>query len=100
MLVSAAMDTGVGCDYFDLHFAHHASPGGLARLSRRPDAPSTVPDPDTGRGLQIATVDVGSLAICPECRSHGEGGFVSFVSDLRMVYACPECRRLVWMPGA
>jgi len=44
-------------------------------------------------------VDVGTPAICPECRSRGEGGFVSFVSDLRMVYACPACRRLVWMPG-
>jgi hypothetical protein len=94
------MDAGVRLDPFNLHFARHASPDGPARLTRRPDAPSTVPDPDTGRHLQIATVDVGALAICPECRSRGEGGFVSFVSDLRMVYACPECRRLVWVPGA
>jgi len=93
------MTTGLCRDSFDLHFTHHASSDGQARLSRRPDAPSTVPDPETGRQLAIATIDVGAAAICPECRSRGEGGFVSFESDLRMVYACPACRQLVWMPG-
>jgi hypothetical protein len=24
---------------------------------------------------------------------------VSFVADLRMAYACPECRELVWLAG-
>lgn len=94
------MSATVRTDLFNGLFAWHPSPDGQARLSRHPDAPRSVPDPDTGRHLQIATVDVGSMAICPECRSQGEGGFVSFEADLRMVYACPQCRRLVWMPGA
>ncbi len=25
---------------------------------------------------------------------------VSFVQDLRLVYACPSCKQLVWLPGA
>jgi hypothetical protein len=28
------------------------------------------------------------------------GGFVSFDGDLRMAYACPECRQFVWLTGA
>jgi hypothetical protein len=31
---------------------------------------------------------------------HGHGGYVSFDGDLRMVYACPKCRQLVWLQGA
>jgi hypothetical protein len=48
----------------------------------------------------VATLDAGALAICPSCRTHGTGGFVSFEADLRMAYACPECRELVWLAGA
>jgi hypothetical protein len=33
-------------------------------------------------------------------RHAGAGGFVSFEADLRMAYACPECRELVWLSGA
>ena len=30
----------------------------------------------------------------------GHGAFVSFVSDLRMAYACPQCEEIVWTAGA
>jgi hypothetical protein len=30
----------------------------------------------------------------------GGGGYVSFVSDLRLAFACPSCRTLVWIAGA
>lgn len=73
---------------------------GRRRLAHHPDAPHTLPDPVTGRHLEIATVDIGASAICPECDRLAEGGFISFVSDLRVVYACPECRQLVWITGA
>ena len=68
-------------------------------LGRHPQRPATIPDPQTGRALQIATVEV-SGAICPSCDNHGEGGFVSLVADLRLVFACPNCRSLVWISGA
>lgn len=77
-------------------FTHVASG---PRLERHPAAPATLPDPQTGRALAIATVEL-SGAICPSCRRRGEGGFVSFVSDLRLVFACPHCRDLVWIAGA
>jgi hypothetical protein len=48
----------------------------------------------------VSTLDARSLAICPKCSSHGLGGFVSFVADLRMAYACPSCRELVWLIGS
>lgn len=81
--------------YFGV-FTHESSG---PRLLRHPARPETLPDPQTGRDLRIATVEV-SGAICPSCRKRGEGGFVSFVSDLRMVFACPHCRNLVWFAGA
>jgi hypothetical protein len=49
--------------------------------------------------LRIATVDADTAAICPACAHRGQGGFVSFDGDLRMAYACPECRELVWVQG-
>jgi hypothetical protein len=74
---------------------------GRARLVRHPASPSSLADPKTGRELRIATVEVADAgAICPSCEERSEGGFVSFVADLRMVYACPSCRALVWMLGA
>ncbi len=73
---------------------------GRRRLTPHPNAPHSLPDPVTGRRLEIATVDVGASAICPECDRRAEGGFISFVADLRVVYACPECRQLVWIAGA
>jgi hypothetical protein len=81
-------------------FDWHAGAQGQPRLSRRDSAPSAIPCPTTGRPLRIATVDANAVAICPACASHGEGGFVSFVGDLRMAYACPQCRALVWLAGA
>ena len=72
---------------------------GQPRLSRRDPSPATIPCPTTGRPLRIATLDAGAVAICPSCASHGEGGFVSFEGDLRMAYACPQCRQLVWVAG-
>jgi hypothetical protein len=71
----------------------------VARLSRHPQAPHTLPDPKTGQHLRIATVEL-SGAICPACQKRADGGFVSFVSDLRLVFACPHCRDLVWINGA
>jgi len=99
MLLSAAMDE-VSLDPFHGLFDRHSPIDGVPRLSRHPNAPATVPDPVTGRHLRIATVDIGSAAICPDCRTPGVGGHISFVSDLRMAYACPACQRLVWVPGA
>ena len=69
-------------------------------VSRRPSGPVSIPCPDTGRSLRIATLDAATPAICPSCAVQGHGGFVSFVGDLRMAYACPICLRLVWVQGA
>ena len=75
--------------------------GGPRRLSRHPVPPQSLPDPKTGRALRIATVEIaGAGAICPSCAERSEGGFVSFVADLRMVYAGPQCEALVWTRGA
>ena len=65
-----------------------------------PASPDTIPCPTTGRPLRVATIQDAAPAICPSCANHGAGGFVSFVGDLRMVYACPLCRQLVWLAGA
>jgi len=79
----------------------HSTVEGQARLVRHPAPPAALLDPKTGRPLRIATVEVaGAGAICPSCAERAQGGFVSFVADLRMVYACPECEALVWMRGA
>ena len=79
----------------------HARSEGRARLARHPEPSQSLPDPTTGRALRIATVEIaGAGAICPACEERSEGGFVSFVDDLRMVYACPQCEALVWMRGA
>jgi hypothetical protein len=71
-----------------------------ASLDRHPQPPASLPDPGTGHALKIATVDVGGPAICPACESRGKGGFISFIADPRLVYACPACRKLVWIHGA
>jgi hypothetical protein len=47
----------------------------------------------------VATLDAETPAICPRCSSRARGGFVSFDGDLRMAYACPACRELVWLAG-
>ena len=73
---------------------------GEAWVSRHAAGPANIPCPTTGRPLRVATVDAEAAAICPRCSSHARGGFVSFVGDLRMAYACPSCRELVWLAGA
>jgi hypothetical protein len=73
---------------------------GQPRVSRLPSSPPTIPCPTTGRQLRVETLEANAAAICPSCASHGQGGFVSFKGDLRMAYACPQCRQLVWMAGA
>jgi hypothetical protein len=74
-------------------------PGGEAYVTRHEAGPRMIPCPTTGRPLRVATLDAETAAICPDCGSHSRGGFVSFVGDLRMAYACPECRQLVWLAG-
>ena len=74
--------------------------GDRPRVVRDLTGPSTIPCPTTGRQLRVATVDTNTTAICPSCATHGEGGYVSFDGDLRMAYACPQCRQFVWLQGA
>ena len=86
-------------DPFHGIFTRQPVPGGGVKLFRHPSPASTLPDPATGRDLRIATVEL-SGAICPVCERRAEGGFVSFVADLRLVFACPHCADLVWINGA
>jgi hypothetical protein len=69
------------------------------RLARQATRPGSLPDPATGRALTIATVEEAG-AFCPACGRRAQGGYVSFVEDLRIVFACPHCRDLVWIHGA
>jgi hypothetical protein len=63
-------------------------------------APRTIPDPQTGRPLKVASLEVSDRGVCPACAQLGAGGYVSFESDLRLAFACPSCRKLVWIAGA
>ncbi len=81
-------------------FRWEAGRDGHARVLRALSVPSSIPCPTSGRQLRIATVDADTEAICPACSHRGHGGFVSFEGDLRMAYACPQCRQLVWVRGA
>jgi hypothetical protein len=85
--------------YFGI-FAAERNAAGERSLVRRAESPSTVPCPNTGQPLRVATIDGRARAICPSCEVTAEGGFVSFVGDLRLVYACPSCEQVVWLPGA
>jgi hypothetical protein len=89
----------VRTDLFHGLFRWHTGDDGQPCLSRHDSGPPTIPCPTTGRSLRIATLDAAAMAICPSCATHGVGGFVSFVGDLRMAYACPQCRELVWLAG-
>ena len=73
---------------------------GRARLAVDARRPSSIPDPATGRPLRVASVELSDRGVCPACTQLGAGGYVSFVSDLRLAFACPSCRRLVWVAGA
>ena len=80
-------------------FRWHTDAAGAPIVSRHGSSPAAIPCPTTGRALRVATLDADAAAICPACASHGQGGFVSFVGDLRMAYACPNCQQLVWLAG-
>jgi hypothetical protein len=71
-----------------------------SRTTSKTLAPRTIPDPDTGQPLQVAAVDVSDISVCPSCTTHGAGGYVSFVSDLRLAFACKHCQQVVWLAGA
>jgi len=48
----------------------------------------------------VAAVELSERTVCPECTQLGAGGYVSFVADLRLAFACPSCLKLVWVAGA
>jgi len=81
---------------FELRPPVHGKP----RLASVAKAPRTIPDPQTGRPLKVASVEVSERGVCPACTQLGAGGYVSFVSDLRLAFACPSCEQLVWIAGA
>jgi hypothetical protein len=84
--------------YHGLFLWHTAVDGG-ASVSRHSSSPRSIPCPTTGRSLKVATLEADAPAICPSCEGRARGGFVSFVGDLRMAYACPLCLQLVWSSG-
>lgn len=87
-------------DLFHGLFVLHLAEKGPGVLGRHAAAPRTVPDPQTGRLLKVASVELSDRAVCPACTQLGAGGYVSFESDLRLAFACPSCRQLVWIAGA
>ena len=80
-------------------FRWHTGHDGQPRVSRHESSPATIPCPTTGHQLRVATLEANTPAICPACAGQGTGGFVSFEGDMRMAYACPQCRQLVWLAG-
>jgi hypothetical protein len=72
---------------------------GSRGLASRAKPPRTIPDPHTGRPVQIASLELSDSSVCPACAQLGSGGYVSFVSDLRLAFACPHCRKLTWIAG-
>ncbi len=70
---------------------------GQPRITPAASRPAMIPCPTTGHPLRVATIDAHTSAICPGCSKFGRGAFVSFVSDMRMAYACPACRQFVWL---
>src|SRR5438105_11827740 len=95
----ARPEPGGRTDLYHGLFRWHTDGDGRPVVSRHDSSPAAIPCPTTGRALRIATLDAEAIAICPACAGHGHGGFVSFVGDLRMAYACPQCRELVWLAG-
>jgi hypothetical protein len=73
---------------------------GRGRLRTRAATTRAIPDPQTGKPLRVASIEVSDRGVCPACAQLGAGGYVSFVSDLRLAFACPSCRKLVFMAGA
>jgi hypothetical protein len=93
-------DSNERTDLYHGLFRWYTARDGQPCVSPSERSPREIPCPTTGHPLQVSTLDARSLAICPKCSSHGLGGFVSFVADLRMAYACPSCRELVWLIGS
>lgn len=87
-------------DLFHGLFEWHPQPHGRGRLASSASPPQAIPDPQTGRPLRVATLELSDRGVCPACTQLGAGGYVSFVSDLRLAFACPSCRKLVWVAGA
>ena len=98
-MTSARPATVLRTDLYHGLFQWHTDAAGEPIVSRHSSSPPAIPCPTTGRSLQVATLDAQAMAICPSCASRGNGGFVSFVGDLRMAYACPACQQLVWLAG-
>jgi hypothetical protein len=84
--------------FFGLFELRHASGGARVASSALP--PRHIPDPQTGRPLKVASLEVSDHGVCPACTQPGAGGYVSFVADLRLAFACPSCEKLVWLAGA
>ena len=63
-----------------------------------PREPSRIPLLDGH--CKVATLELSDRGVCPACTQLGAGGYVSFEGDLRLAFACPTCRKLVWMAGA
>ena len=93
----SAPDPDTRTDLYHGLFLWHGGGDGQPRVSRHQSSPSSIPCPTTGRALHVATIDAEASAICPSCSVQGQGGFVSFVGDLRMAYACPQCCELIWL---
>ena len=87
-------------DSFHGLFVLNSGEKGSGSIACRSDSPRIVPDPQTGRPLKVASVEVSDRAVCPACTQLGAGGYVSFEADLRLAFACPSCRKLVWIAGA
>jgi hypothetical protein len=96
---SAGSDSPTSTPLFHGLFRLDTGGDGTPLVRRHHEHPDTIPCPETGRQLRVATLDAGAPAICPSCAIQGQGGFVSFVGDLRMAYACPRCRELIWLAG-
>ncbi len=85
---------------FDFHgLLERVHRNGQLALIPHAARPSTIPCPTTGRALKVAAIETTAPALCPSCMQPGHGAFVSFVSDLRMAYACPQCDQMIWVAG-
>jgi hypothetical protein len=87
-------------DLFHGLFALLPGAQGRGRLASNASAPHAIPDPQTGRPVRVASTELSERGVCPACAEPGSGGYVSFVSDLRLAFACPHCEKLTWIAGA
>ena len=94
------MDTDQLTDKFLGLFERRADRGAHSAKGTGAKELRTLPDPQTGRPLQVAAIELTDRSVCPSCTQLGAGGYVSFVADLRLAFACQSCRKLVWIVGA